>query len=130
MIINVLSDKPRMTIKSQHTLADLKKVMKYAPNVLQLADDKGNVVYEVMISGNGYGSIGNIGAEFAPTAGNDGFARIVVDLPECDNVEKYVADTYGIALMRLKEIDDAISSEMGAINEKYAAICNMINVTE
>jgi len=130
MNITVITDKPRMTIKSQNTLEDLCKAMKYNPKLLQLTDEQGFVMYEVMIAGSGYGSIGNIGAEFAPTAGNDGLARIVIDLSEQDNVEKYVADTYGIALMRLKEIDDAVAAGMESINQKYAAICDMINVAE
>ena len=116
------------------TLENIKTLEKYKPKALRLieADDDGNKeeVFRIETVSEG-GGISKYGASFSSTThGPEKFAAITLALPnDVDDVTKYVADKFGLAIMRLNKVEAQFADALTAVAAEQAAILGNITVT-
>lgn len=131
MKISVFNDGSVMVIKSENKLDEIKKVSEFSPKSLQKMDADGNLLYSAHVASAGKGSINRNGVQFAPETGNDGLAKITVDLPTMEggiDVKDYVADKYGAAIEYLHDIDQQIKGALDGIGQTRSRVRQMINI--
>lgn len=130
MKIKVFNDKTTMVLKSDVQLELLKKLARTNPDALRIVDENGNPKFSACVAKCGSGRINSIGAEFAPETGEDGLAKITIDLPACESVGDYIADTYGRAITNLQAVEAQISEAVEAMGVQRAAINDMISIID
>lgn len=118
-----------VVIESEVLLKDWNALKKYAPKYLDLLDENKEVVFSVRVGKSGNGSVASFGIQFAPEAPN-GFASVTLtpDIPEGVEVEDFVADEYGQALMLLNKVEDAVPAAIEEIDAAKAKILEAITV--
>ena len=112
---------------SDVALADWEKVEKYAPELLKIVDEDGDVLFKVM-TGRGTGSVNEYGVCFGEHTNDGGKATVtfLFDAEVADKVQA-VKDIAGNALLDLNEIEATIPDIMGEIAEKEAKIAELIS---
>ena len=111
---------------SDVTLEDLKRVEKYAPDMLKLIDEEGDVAFKVQTD-EGTGSANKYGVCFGSYTNEGGKATVTVLLD--DEIEDKVAavrDIMGSALLDLNEIEKEIPGVLEEIAAKEAEIDKLI----
>lgn len=130
MKINVY-DNSIMVIKSDNKLSEINKVAAYDPKCLQKVDDEGNLQYSVQIAKSGKGTMNNIGVQFSPEAGDDGLAKITIELPAMENgvnVKDYIAEKYSFAIESLQAIDNQIVAALSRMGQTRDRVRQLINI--
>lgn len=131
MKISIFNDNSVMTIKSGNKLDEFKKVAEFSPKSLQKVDEDGNLLYSVQIASSGKGTINRNGVQFSPDTGDDGLAKVTIDLPAMENgmnVKDYVADKYGAAIEYLQMIDQQVKTSLEGIGQTRDRIRQMIDI--
>ena len=131
MKISIFNDNSVMTIKSGNKLDEFKKVAEFSPKSLQKVDEDGNLLYSVQIASSGKGTINRNGVQFSPDTGDDGLAKVTIDLPAMENgmnVKDYVADKYGTAIEYLQMIDQQVKTSLEGIGQTRDRIRQMIDI--
>lgn len=131
MKINVFNDNTTMTIKSGNKLVEFKKVAEFSPKSLQKTDQEGNLLYSAQIANSGKGTINRNGVQFSPETGDDGLAKITIDLPAMEsgvNVKDYIADKYGAAIEHLQTIDTQVKDALESIGQTRDRVRQMIDI--
>lgn len=105
-------------------MAELEKIQKYEPQMLNLTDDKGKVLFGV--STGKEGSISRYGVCFNDTD-NKGFARLTI----CGiSTKEEVVDTFGKSLLHLNELEALLGDRLSTLNGTLAAIEESIKVVQ
>lgn len=118
-------------ITSTLKLADIKKIEKSTrKDVLTLngGEDGKTPIFMVGTTTYGTGNINACGAEFA-CASRDGdqLAQITLGIPaDVADAKEYVVEKYGIALINLAKIEEAVPAVLTAINEEHDALIESI----
>lgn len=122
-----------LVITSAMTLDQIKTLEKYNPKALKLVEkDEDGVkatVFEVA-STNLDGTIGPLGAYFGSET-RDEKKLAVITLPISKTVadaKEYAADKYGVAIMRLNQIEASFAAALEAVNENKKKILENITV--
>ena len=122
------------TLTSAVKLEDLKKVLRFRPEIGTLKDEEGNPVFVVAVEVDpeGIGNIGEFGIEFAPVANPAGFAfanfllpNDVVSDPE---MKTLIAEQFGGVIDNLVQIEEKIPVALAEINAKIQALAETITV--
>ena len=112
------------------TVANLRKVEKFSPDIMTLRDDEGAPVFLLIVEDCEHcvhdceDSIDDLGAKF--TVSNDK-ALLWVKIPEeaaknKQSKKEYVLDKWGIAISHIQEIEKNIADAIEGVNAKIAAI--------
>ena len=111
---------------SDVTLADWAKVEKYAPEMLKIVDEEGDVLFKVM-TGSGTGSVNDYGVCFGEYTNDGGKATVTIlfDTDVADKV-KAIKEIAGNALLDLNEIEQEIPGVLNDIAAKEAKIEELI----
>lgn len=120
-------------VKSDVKLEDLKLLSDRNSSVLVLKeqgeDGKPTEKFRVKVEDCGSGSLAKFGAVFGNLVFGDGYALITMQIPESiDNVEDYVANKYGTALMNLIEFEHQVPAAIEAAAAERAVIDSLITV--
>ena len=118
-------------ITSTLKLADIKKIEKSTrKDVLTLkgGEDGKTPIFMVGTTNCGTGSINACGAEFAcASRDDDQFAQITLGIPaDVADAKEYVVEKYGIALINLAKVEEAVPAVLTAINEEHDALIESI----
>lgn len=99
---------------------DLETAKKYRPNALTLYEGEGEErepVFGVDVEDD-CGSLNTCGAVFGKRTGEHGEAKITLAIPNSvSDPKKYVQDTYGYALLKIKAFEETL----GAVIDEIAA---------
>ena len=102
-----------IVVESAYSLADIKKVERYDPTALTLADQKGGVKFKV-------------GDESKTGSGR---AIVNVEVPaDVENVVEYAVDKIGQAVAGLNEVESNVSASLGRIDADIETIRSNIEV--
>lgn len=109
----------QMTVESTITAKGFARAAAYKPGSTSLRDDKGKLLFSAMTQEGEVGSINNNGIIFNGVTGEDklfcsimlGGADIAADKKKAD-----IAETFGPALAKLKELEDQITEVNVALN--------------
>lgn len=117
------------TMVSDVSVEDLKDAMKYAPEALQILDEKGEEV-EFAINFGSSGSIGKYGVCFdAETNDGTGKACITQPLPAgCKNAVDYIVDKVGPIRSKIAQIEAGLPAALEAVKADRAATREEIEV--
>ena len=112
-------------------LADIELLAKHDPEALRLRDydDQGNPTcrFAVAAEHNTYGSLTKNGAVFSDAGSQTGEAVITIQVPaDVVDVKEWVMDTYGPALMNLKEVEEQVPDAIEDVAKKRREIESMI----
>ena len=112
---------------SDVTLADWQKVQKYAPEMMKIVDEEGEVLFKVMTS-RGTGSVNDYGVCFGEHTNEGGKATVTIlfDTEVADKVAA-IKEIAGNALLDLNEIEKEIPAILADIAEKEAKIAELIS---
>ena len=110
-----------IVVESAYSLADIKKVERYDPTALTLADQKG---------APGCGSVGTYGVTFGDESKTgSGRAIVNVEVPaDVENVVEYAVDKIGQAVAGLNEVESNVSASLGRIDADIETIRSNIEV--
>ena len=112
---------------SDVTLEDWKRVEKYAPDMLKIVDEDGEILFKVMTCCC-TGSINENGVCFGSYTNEGGKATVTILLDdEVEDRLQAVKDVAGSALLDLNEIEKEIPGILNDIKEKEAEIDKLIN---
>ena len=118
-------------VESGFALEDLQKVEKFRPEALKLYEGEGNakkITYAICTT-KGNGTINAIGAEFGETTTDDGKATISMLLPNgTKDPKKWAEDHIGVAILKLKKIEEQIAPAMADVADEQAAVRAAITV--
>lgn len=119
-----------IVVESAYSLADIKKVERYDPTALTLADQKGGVKFKVGTSAPGCGSVGTYGVTFGDESKTgSGRAIVNVEVPaDVENVVEYAVDKIGQAVAGLNEVESNVSASLGRIDADIETIRSNIEV--
>lgn len=115
-----------VVIRSGLQLADIKKLEKYSPKSLYLyeEDEETGKKFPVFRVGTtkGNGSASSSAVFFGSAChSEDGLATITTQLPEgVTSVRDWVADEYGLAVVRLNKIEAGFEASLTAVDEAKA----------
>lgn len=109
----------QMTVESTITAKDFARAAAYKPGSTSLRDDKGKLLFSAMTQEGEIGSINNNGIIFNGVTGEDklfcsimlGGADIAADKKKAD-----IAEAFGPALAKLKELENQIPEVNEALN--------------
>lgn len=121
-----------MVVTSAVKLEDWKSVQKYRASALKLIekDEDGNKkeIFRVMVDESGMGSVSNFGLVWG-AADASGKATVTKLIPDCvDDVETYIVDTFGAALMNVNKIEEAIPSAIEDAEKEREAILESVTI--
>ena len=119
------------TFVSAHSLADLNKVAKYKPAVLNKTDEDGNVLFFLMPAS--IGSIGSQGITYATTVADGEKACLTVGLPAPQagkKISEVVAEVYGPIVAQANEIEAKIDEALKEIDKMVSDVESAITVSE
>ena len=122
------------TLTSSVKVEDLRKVLRFRPEVGTLKDKEGNPYFLVAIETDpeGIGNIGEFGIEFAPVANPEGFAFANFLLPNdvvCDpDMKTLIAEQFGGVIDNLVQIEEKVPVALAEINAKIQALAEKITV--
>lgn len=111
---------------SNYSLKELESVKKLRPEALCLKDKDGNVTF--MVAAGDKGSISEYGICFADeTMGENPKACLTKTASGVKNVEEFVIDNFGLAIVKLKTIEAQIAAAQVSIAEDRASIIACLN---
>ncbi len=113
---------------SRLTIEELKNYKNYHPEALKMVDedDKSKVVFTIDID-EGPGHIFQDEAVFGDAETPDGHATITVLIdPAAEDKPGLIREKFGIALLRLEELEEQLISRMDDLNEEVQKIDGMI----
>lgn len=117
------------TIKSENLLSDIVKVAKTNSKATELRDNDGNLLYSAAVAKSGKGSINANGVIFAADPSDDGKGKVVIEVPQVENVRAYIADEYAAFIGYVEAIDRQIkqaATNAAQINERVRNMINMV----
>lgn len=120
-----------VVITSTLKLEDIKKIEKSTrKDVLTLkgGEDGKTPIFMVGTTDRGTGNINVCGAEFACASRDaDRFAQITLGVPaDVADAKEYVVEKYGVALINLGKVEEAVPAVLTAINEEHDALIESI----
>lgn len=108
---------------------DMVKIMRYEPNAMALHDDNNNPTFEFGIAREG--CVAPFGIWFDDTT-DEGYA--IVKRPvygeNIDEKKKYIAETYGKAIMQVQAIETQLVTTLEKINNDMKAVVDDIKVVQ
>ncbi len=121
-----------VAIVSSAKLEDIQMLEKYSPKSLVLKekdeDGKSHEVFRIG-SGSGAGAISKYGVNFGAATNAEGFGVVTVQLPDgVDDPKEFVADKYGVALVNLNKVEEAIPAAIEFCEADREAIMENITV--
>ena len=121
-----------VTVKSAFTPEELKMVKKFRPDALTIFDTEGGhkiPKFTIGVSSVGNGSVGTAGLSYGARAAADGKAMMVMEIPEgVDKVKEWAADTIGVAILKVRQIEGALASVIAEIKGEQAQVAAAITV--
>ena len=106
-------------VVSSLTPEQLESAKRYAPEVLKLTDETGDVVYSLDIDKNQPGNVMKETALYSDCKSADGKATITIILdPEVEDKAQLVHDSLGADLLKLDRLERQILEKMEGIEEK------------
>ena len=109
-------------------LEDWKRVEKYAPEALEIADEKGEAAFRIATA-SGTGSANKYGIVWGSYTSDEGYATVTILLDEdVENKKEAVMDVTGEALLNLTEIEREIPVILEKISAKETEIESYIEV--
>lgn len=124
-----------IVVTSSKTLADIKKLEKYAPKALALVekndDGEKEEIFRVS-STNGTGSINQYGASFGSVTHDDKkLATITMSIPQgVEDAVKYAAEVVGKAGMLLNRVEAQFDGALKSVDDEMQQILDNIKVAE
>ena len=119
-----------VVVGSSVKLEALKKLKKYDPEALVLhgGEDGKAEIFRIGLT-DGYGSLGEYGAEFSPVT-QDGFATITMKREKLDVelTREMVCDEYGASLALLNELEALLPEALEKAEAKRAAVMENIEI--
>lgn len=116
------------SIVSDYSTETIREIKKFDPSILTLTNEKGEPFFKVDLARND--SISPYGISFSCDDLNNK-ACITKPIP-CDltteTVKKWLTDKYGLALIRLTEVESYIAEEMDVLNDTKATIAGAIEI--
>ena len=117
---DIVPDPTTCVVTSTMKREDLETAKKYRPNALVLYEGEGEErepVFGVDVKDD-CGSLNTCGAVFGKRTGEHGEAKITLAIPNSvADPKKYVQDTYGYALLKIKAFEETL----GAVIDEIAA---------
>lgn len=114
-------------VTSALKLEDIKTAKKFRPDALKLVEDK-EITYMIDYTTRSSGSINNVGATFSDVTDAEGHATITMCVTREGDMKEYVQDKIGLALLKLKKIEDNFAAALEGINADKAAIAALVDV--
>lgn len=109
-----------------YSLKELNEVKKLRPEALTLKDKDGNVTFKVAVGDKS--SITEFGICFADeTMGGEPKACLTKTASGVKDVENFVVDNFGLAIVKLKTIEEQIAAAQVSIAEDRASIIACLN---
>ena len=117
----------KLIVTSAYTLDEIKMIEKYKPEALKLVGEDKNLVFKYGVA-KFEGSFSDNGIMFDKVDG-DGKAAIVFDIPaEADKRVEYVVDNLGIAIERVKKVEDDLDTIIADIEDAKKAVKESITI--
>jgi hypothetical protein len=116
------------TIKSENQLDNIIKTMKTNKKATELYDEDGNLLYSVAVAKSGNGSINANGIIYAAAPADDGKGKVVIEIPQVENVRAYIADEYAAFIGYVEAIDVQIKQAAESAAQVNARVREMINI--
>lgn len=119
-----------IVLKSDATLENIQKLLKYRPAALELRGEKDELLYKVGVAGDGNGSVTPKALYFAPkTFDAEKLATITMEIPgTVTNVKDYVADLLGTAYEQLTKIEANIAKAVTDVDKFKADMMERITL--
>lgn len=118
-------------VTSTAKLEDLKTIKKLRPKALELYEGTGSdkqLVFAVGLTEKSAGHLNENGATFSPCTSKNGCATITYNFTgACDNMAAEVEDKFGLALLRLNQIEKTFAAVLEDIKADSEAIKGMIS---
>jgi len=114
-------------ITSALKLEDIKTAKKFRPEALQLLEDK-KQVYAIDVTERSSGAINGYGATFSNVTDAEGHATITLTADRTGDIKEMIQDKIGLALLKLKKVEDNFAEALAGINADKAAIAELIEV--
>ena len=113
-------------VTSRLTVEQIENFKQYMPEMLTMVDEEGKPVFTVDI-GNEAGRLENDKAVYSNTKMPDGKATITILIdPDEEDKPGIVKKYFGIALLRLEEIEQGMLSYTDELNETIRKVDRMI----
>lgn len=122
MKIKVIENK--ILVESSVTVEEFEKVQRYAPEALIIRDDEGDEIFAVMIEE--HSMVDDIGVAFNKH-GNKLIAWLHMAKAEGPK-KKYIEETYGMALSRLKEVEAKVAQCLNDVQAKISTVTDSIEI--
>lgn len=118
-----------IVLKSDATLENIQKLLKYRPAALELRGEKDELLFKVGVAAEGNGSVTPKAVYFAPkTHDAEGLATITLAIPaDVSNVKEYAADLLGTAYEQLTTLETKIGTAVAEVDAFKAKM--MENIT-
>ena len=115
------------TLTSSLKKDDIEKLQKYQPAGLKMVDaETKDVVFAIASSSKA--SINNVGVSFN-AKNEDGFAQASFDIPaDVTDKEKYIVDNFGLAMLKLGEIEEFAAAQLTDLNNKFERVGGNIEI--
>ena len=112
-------------LRSKYKLSDWRTALKYEPD-LGLYDEEDNSIFKVFVE-EGPGSLNTNGVVFSDVPDENGFAIATILLdPTAEDKKEIVKSNQGLALLRLKEIEDNLESVLKDAEDNEKEIDSMV----
>lgn len=120
-----------VVITSALKLEDIRLVKKYRPEALILKDEDDEPIFGIGIT-NGPGCINNVGVSFGRETRNDEKLAVVTMAiaEEVDDIEEYVVDAIGRAIINLNKLEAKLPEVIEAIAAEKAEILDSVTVAQ
>ena len=113
-------------ITSRLTVKQIENFKRYMPEMLVMVDEEGKSVFTIDISHEA-GCLEDDKAVYSSTKTPDGKATITVVIdPDAEDKVELVKKHFGVALLRLEEIEKGLLSCLDNLNEEIQKVDGMI----
>ena len=105
-------------------MEDIRKVERFAPEILTLKDEDGNPVFKVTTDHCGEGTFSEFGVEFSCTPDMNGYPIATLNVRGADDVEELktiIAEEFGMVVTNLAKVEALIPQALEEINASIAA---------
>ena len=123
-----------LVITSARKVEEIELLKKYDSKALRLYETneetgKKDEVFRICMSA-GDGSVSNCGICFAgPTHDKNGYATVSMKIPaDVTDIKGYVADTVGVAVTRLKQVEGQFDDALAKIRANRDEVLNTIQI--
>ena len=119
-----------LTLVSEHTMEELRKVSKYQPKATRLQDEDGNAYFFLNPSTNACLTDSIVAyADVAPN-GKACLSVLLPKLPAGKTAKDYVAETYGPTIANLNKVEAQIETALSEVNAMLDEIKAGITVAD